>query len=575
MVHVDETTGMPTLVGVVSWGQGCAQAGYPGVYTKVSSLVGWVNQQMGSQKPPPPSSSTPLPPAPPPPTAGGGIPAGGVLVLNGAGDQGDPSLGCLMPEVDDGTTAWPNDVTPHSRIAAQCCAADGGCRRKVNNKCVADQSVGGVIKAFTYAETDAFCKSHGLEMCKQSCAGQGCQYNDHPVFTSMACLPSPSPPPSSGVICEDTCDWNNDAYCDDGGPGSEYDWCDFGSDCTDCGPRGPSPSPSPPRPPSTPRPPSPPPSDIIDKCVTGLAGKSPFSAPMLNTLDAGTQIVGGVPVDPPRSLQYQVSLGAYHFCGGTLISPTWVLTAAHCGTASVIKAGVHAMPPSESDECVQTRNVINYIPHPDYDDWTLDYDIALMELDAPVDYASIPMNTDSSVEVADTPMTVSGWGATSEGGSGSPVLHKVGVPVVSDSSCQNSYNGGITNRMICAGFPEGEKDSCQGDSGGPMVHVDETTGMPTLVGVVSWGQGCAQAGYPGVYTKVSSLVGWVNQEMAGRRRQRALFDGERGNHTRADAPAHAAAHVAVAEGFRREGGADAKVHKRADHHREGRSLLFR
>ena len=116
----------------------------------------------------------------------------------------------------------------------------------------------------------------------------------------MACPPSPSPPPSSGVICEDTCDWNNDAYCDDGGPGSEYDWCDFGSDCTDCGPRGPSPSPSPPRAAS------PPPSDIIDKCVTGLAGKSPFSAPMLNTLDAGTQIVGGVPVDPARSLQYQV-----------------------------------------------------------------------------------------------------------------------------------------------------------------------------------------------------------------------------------------------------------------------------
>merc|ERR1712234_90694 len=91
--------------------------------------------------------------------------------------------------------------------------------------------------------------------------------------------------------------------------------------------------------------------------------------------------------------------------------------------------------------------------------------------------------------------TVSGWGTTTEGGSLARVLQKVDVPVVSDEHCRDSYGqSDITDSMICAGLDQGGKDSCQGDSGGPFMCGNE------LSGVVSWGYGCAEAGYPGVYT---------------------------------------------------------------------------
>ena len=85
---------------------------------------------------------------------------------------------------------------------------------------------------------------------------------------------------------------------------------------------------------------------------------------------------------------------------------------------------------------------------------------------------------------------------------------KVEVPVYSDAKCNEAYGGGITGGMICAGLKEGGKDSCQGDSGGPLFSNEP--GQPQkLVGVVSWGQGCAFEGYPGVYTRVSSYISWI------------------------------------------------------------------
>merc|ERR1712071_556690 len=100
--------------------------------------------------------------------------------------------------------------------------------------------------------------------------------------------------------------------------------------------------------------------------------------------------------------------------------------------------------------------------------------------------------------------TITGWGTLSEGAFGLPnVLHKVSIPVVSDEDCDSAYAAagyGSIDSMICAGLPEGGKDSCQGDSGGPFFLNDAE---PTLIGVVSWGIGCARAGYPGVYSEVS------------------------------------------------------------------------
>ena len=107
-----------------------------------------------------------------------------------------------------------------------------------------------------------------------------------------------------------------------------------------------------------------------------------------------------------------------------------------------------------------------------------------------------------------TTCTVSGWGTTSEGGSLARNLMKVDVPVVSDDNCRDAYGqNDIPDSMICAGLDQGGKDSCQGDSGGPFMCGSG------LDGIVSWGYGCAQAGFPGVYTQTSYFVDWINANM--------------------------------------------------------------
>ena len=109
---------------------------------------------------------------------------------------------------------------------------------------------------------------------------------------------------------------------------------------------------------------------------------------------------------------------------------------------------------------------------------------------------------------AGSSVTVAGWGATSEGGASSSTLRYVDVPVVSRATCQAQYGtSSITNNMICAAETAGGQDSCQGDSGGPLVP----TGSKTLVGVVSFGNGCARRGYAGVYTRVSTQLSFINQ----------------------------------------------------------------
>jgi len=126
--------------------------------------------------------------------------------------------------------------------------------------------------------------------------------------------------------------------------------------------------------------------------------------------------------------------------------------------------------------------------------------------------ACLPTAADvSSYTAAGTKFVVSGWGTTKQGGDQPDVLHSAVVPHISDAVCSaGQYSGQITNQMMCAGHLAGGIDSCQGDSGGPLTWVNPSTSKVTLVGVVSWGFGCAQPNLPGVYAEVTSVLSWMN-----------------------------------------------------------------
>lgn len=107
---------------------------------------------------------------------------------------------------------------------------------------------------------------------------------------------------------------------------------------------------------------------------------------------------------------------------------------------------------------------------------------------------------------------ITGWGTLKSGGEQPSELQVATVPVVSQAACESAYSGMIHKSMVCAGYPEGGKDSCQGDSGGPMV-CDDADGRYSLHGVTSWGYGCADPGKYGVYARVNYHVQWINNQM--------------------------------------------------------------
>merc|ERR1711874_694590 len=175
---------------------------------------------------------------------------------------------------------------------------------------------------------------------------------------------------------------------------------------------------------------------------------------------------------------------------GSILNENHVLTAAHCceGVSSSydIVGGEHIR--NKDDGSEQRMEIRRGITHPDYDDNNVDNDVCVLELEGTFSFDTYvaPVSLDTT------------------GGSTSNILQKVSVPFVTPESCKNSYGSNdITDGMICAG--EKGKDSCQGDSGGPMV---DSAGKQ--VGVVSWGIGCALAGYPGVYARVSTYADWIS-----------------------------------------------------------------
>uniref|UniRef100_A0A674DFK3 trypsin n=1 Tax=Salmo trutta TaxID=8032 RepID=A0A674DFK3_SALTR len=223
----------------------------------------------------------------------------------------------------------------------------------------------------------------------------------------------------------------------------------------------------------------------------------------LFAVDEDDKIVGGYECRK-NSASYQASLqSGYHFCGGSLISSTWVVSAAHCYISRIqVRLGEHNIVVNEGTE--QFIDSVKVIMHPGYNSRNLDNDIMLIKLSKPASLTLCQLWH---------PCLVSGWGNLS--GSSKRMIERLilfclclDLPILSSSSCNSAYPGQITSNMFCAGFMEGGKDSCQGDSGGPVVCNGQ------LQGAVSWGYGCAQRNKPGVYTKVCNYKSWISSTMS-------------------------------------------------------------
>lgn len=249
-----------------------------------------------------------------------------------------------------------------------------------------------------------------------------------------------------------------------------------------------------------------------------MSDPSGIIAPEIPNIVGGNTATDG---EFPFLVRLYVNIGnSTYLCGGSLLSPTWVITAAHCldgAAASGVSIRAGSNQKSSGGEIVGARQL--YM-HPSYNRSTFDNDIALINLSAAVTApktGSISRLSDNEISAMPDGSTVwvAGWGTTASGGNTSENLLKVSVNVSYATSCAANSNYSevwdLTDNMICAGVPTGGKDACQGDSGGPLFRYDNN-GI-WLAGIVSWGYGCALSSYPGVYARVANYDTWINQTM--------------------------------------------------------------
>jgi trypsin len=238
-----------------------------------------------------------------------------------------------------------------------------------------------------------------------------------------------------------------------------------------------------------------------------LAAALATAAAVIGLTQAGAtqEIVGGsrASIADFPYVVYLTTTDGFQFCGGTLVSDNKVVTAAHC-TAGKEPADIVVVAGREdkqSDAGV-TSEVRSIWIHPQFSDVRSGKDVSVLTLAARLPYEplALPEKGGSDLYAAGRQALILGWGRTAVDGQPSRYLLQANVPLTSDADCTKAYPAYKAEAMVCAGVPEGGVDSCQGDSGGPLV-VDGR-----LVGITSWGEGCAAPGKPGVYTRVVTYV---------------------------------------------------------------------